>query len=117
MTIVLSARRRMTASRHTVPFVLADPMPQMTMKTTFGIEGDPRANHGGRVARRAADCTQTCRILRMHIAKIFPPISVAEVTGISAGSHDYSKLVASRPRSTVCGNLVKSREPVPRTNT
>ena len=65
----------------------------------------------------AADCTQTCHILRMHIARIFPPISVAEVTGISAGSHDYSKLVASLPRSTVWGYLVESREPVSRTKT
>lgn len=103
MTIVLSARRRMIASRHTALFVLAEPTPQMTMKTMFGIEGHLRSNHGGRVARPAADCTQTCRFLRMHIARIFPHISVAEVTGISAGSHDYSKLVASLPRSTVWG--------------
>ena len=39
------------------------------------------------VARPAADCTQTGHFLRMHIARIFSPTSVAEVTGISAGSH------------------------------
>ena len=67
--------------------------------------------------RPAADCTQSCRSLRMHIARIFPPISVAEVTWylVSAGTHDYSNLVASLPRSAVWGCLVETREPVPRT--
>ena len=73
MTLVLSAPRSMTTSSPTALFVLADLTPQMTMKTMIGIEDDLYANHGGRVARPAADCTQTCR---------FTPISVAEVTGI-----------------------------------
>lgn len=72
MTIVLSARRRMTASRHTALFVLVDLTSQMTMKTMIGIEDYLCANYDGRVARPAADCTQTCHFLRMHIARIFP---------------------------------------------
>ena len=83
MTIVLSARRRTTASRHTALFVLAGLTPQMTMKTMIGIEDNLCANYGGRVTRPADDCTQTCHFLRMHIARVFPPISVAEATGIT----------------------------------
>ena len=112
MTIVLSAPRRTIARRHTALFVLADLTRQTTMKSMIGIED---SLYGGRVARPAADSTQTYHFLKMHIARVFPPISVAEVTGISAGSHGYSKLVASLPRSMVWEYLVENLEPVPRT--
>ena len=59
-------------------------------------------------------CTQTCHFLMMHIARVPHAILLAEVTGISAGSHDYSKLVASLPRSTVGEYLVETSESVPK---
>ena len=47
-----------------------------------------------------------CTMMMMHIAWFLLPILLAEVT------HDYSKLVAIRPRSLVWEYAVESSEPV-----
>ena len=113
MTIVLSARRRITARRHTAPFTLVDLTPQTTMITMIGIRDNLRANYGE--ALLGGPLLHADLSLCDDAYREGSPTDVAcRSYGIFAGSHDYSKLVVSLSRTTVWGCLVENPEPAPR---